>query len=396
MRLLPFPKSLALLLACGLACLVAAPGPARAADGPRVLVPDCRIVNQGCGLDPASPDLDPHACAATLVQLLEQRHVQGSAVGPAAASCSDPNVLVLEASLTALCPTGTGLLGLDAARRTDYQVVLKLKDCAGGGTVGGASATRGMQGGRRRVLTDALDEMGHHLSKGSIRRSHRGTPLGWYRADPSGWRSAELLIGWINLGNGGINDFLEASDLGEINKAPRVTFISAYVPRTARNARFGLGLDFLRMRDSGDGFFDPASFNMNPVNNPARPAHIDVDLRATGGVFDATYGWAFTRNQRIGVRGTIGYYMMGWAFAPADIDVEGAPDDTGDLSGHAWGRSAEARYDWNVTAHINLSAAVGYQKLDFGNPNVVDRKRFFPFHIDYSGATFQIGIGARF
>jgi hypothetical protein len=385
-----------LLLACGLACLVAGPGALLAADGPRVLVPDCKIVNQGCGLDSASPDLDPHACAATLVNLLDQRHVQGSAVGPGAASCSDPNVLMLQASLTALCPTGTGLLGLEAARRTDYQVVLRLQDCAGGGTVGTGSATRGMQGGRRRALSDALEEMGHHLLEGRIRRSHRGTAIGWYGPDPSGWRSAELLAGWIDVSGGGVNDFLKASNLGNADKAPRATLLVGYVPRTMRNARFGIGLDLLRMRQSGDGLFDPANFNQNPVTNPAGPAHIDLDLRATGVDFDALYGWAFTRNQRIGIRGTVGYYMMGWALAPANIDVEGSPEGTGEMSGHAWGRSAEARYDWNVTAHIDLSLAAGYEKLDFGRANIVDEKRFFPFSVDYSGPAFQAGIAARF
>jgi hypothetical protein len=381
------------------------PGPAASRGGPAVVVPDCRIENAGCGLDGASPDLDPAACAHTLSKLLGRRGVATALPGPAADACAaDPRAVVLLGSVAASCPADPGGgPARDGAVRTVLHADLRMLDCASGETVGRSDAERAVESGRRTLLRDAVEELSHHLSERKVRRSHPETPLAWMRGDAGGEHAVEVRGGALDSERSDINGLFQATGLPDEDRAPRVAIEAAYNPWRAQRLRLGAGVEGLQIHGEGDGVFSRKLLNgalrdPNGFPLPFAPARVEAVFRAVGLVGSAAYGFDVTRHQRVSGRASLGYFVLGPGLGgEAEIRVTGTPAPlTARVEAASWGGAAEARWDWRFTPHLALSAALGWNHLAFTSPDRPGRARFLPWDVEFSGRSAQVGIAGRF
>jgi hypothetical protein len=367
------------------------------ASGPIVSIPDCRIVDGGCGLDPDTPALSPGACASTLATFLDRRGVRSTLPGPVTDICSiDPNAVAVLGTITATCPAGQGgKTPLHFARRTRLAADVEIRDCASGKSAGSGHTDRSMGAGRWTLLRDAVEELGHHLSSGEIRSTHPATPLGWVGADVGNEYSVELRGGFVDVRRSGINDFFRAAGVAADTTATRETLELAHHPWGHQRIRFAVGVDAMQIQTSGRATFNTALLHLSPPTNLSS-ARLDATLRAIAPELSASYGWDYTRHQRISIGGSIGWYLLGTAVAPSKIQIEGTPFDSLKLRDSAWGLGAEARWDWRLTSHIGIDAAWGWNDLSFRHPRQTRSNHFLPLNVDFTGKTGRLGIAARF
>jgi len=391
-----FPPAAAAAAASG-----SAPGTGNA-RGPVVVVPHCRIETTGCGLDPATPDLDPAACAAAIAKHLERRGVSAHLSGTVADVCAaDPAAVVIQAAITAVCPgkRGGNTL-LDFARKTLLQADIEMRNCATGEVAGRSRTERALESGRRTLLRDAMEEFSHHVSEREVRRTQPGTPLAWLRADVGGEHSIEVRGGAVDVEESQINDFFRAAGPEEDEYASRATLETAYHPWRAQRFRFALGLDRLEIRRTGEGTFAGALLNLNspdpniPLNFVG--ARVNARLRTLGLNGSAAYGLDITRHQRISLGVNGGYYLLGTSVARSVIQVEGLPPLRLELRAASWARGAEVRWDWRLTPHLAVNAAYGWNDLNFDNPDRTHSRRFLPFDVEFTGQAARAGIAGRF
>jgi len=368
-----------------------------AARGPIVVIPDCRIVDGGCGLDPNSPSLSPHACAATLATLLERRGVRSTQPGPLTDVCStDPNAVAVLAVITATCSTTRdGRTALGFARHTRLEADVEIKDCASGAAAGSGRTVRSLGAGRWTLLRDAVEELGHRLSSGEIRSTHAETPLAWVGADVGSERSVELRGGFVDVRRSSINNFFRAAGITADATAARETLEIVSHPWSRQRVRIACGLDALQMQTSGRATFSTSLLHLAPSVNLAS-ARLDATLRALGPECNASYGWDYTRHQRISIGGGLGYYLLGTFLAPSKIQIEGTPANSLKLRDSAFGLVAEARWEWRLTSHIGISAAWGWNDLSFRHPRQTRSGHFLPYNVDFTGETARLGIAGRF
>lgn len=376
------------------------PGSTPPARGPLVLVPDCTIVDNSCGLDPNTPDLNRAACAATFGRLLERRGLKVELPGPVKNVCaSDPNVLVTEVTINAICP-------VDPNDRTPRRHMLHtelvaeavMRDCASGEIVGRGESQRSIETGRHGVLQDVMEEFAHHVSVRKVRASHPETPRVWLRTDVGREHSLEVSPGVVDIGGNDVNEFLTDAGLTESEYVSHTSLVFGYNPWIMQKLRFDSGVDYFQMHRVGDGFFDPDLLNMNPDpnKNPSGPASFDVLFRAIGVVGGTSYGWDITRHQRISGRAGFGWYFMGTRLAKSHVFVEGTDNNRTRIREKTWGVSGDLRWDWRVTTHVGLTASFGWNRLNFRSADIRGRDRFFPYDIDFTGPSYKAGVSARF
>lgn len=372
-------------------------GSARPARGPVVVIPDCAIVSAGCDLDPDTPVLNAAACAADVARLLQRRGVSSTLPGPVADVCAvDPKAVAVLTTITAVCLVEKGRrTPQEFALHTRLEAAIEVKDCAGAETAGRGRAGRAVEAGRRTLLRDAVEELGHRFSTRRVRRSHPGTPHAWLRADVGGEYGVEVRGGVVEIGGSGINDFFKAAGLPADETATRSTIELAYHPWRSQRARFAVALDAMQIHASGKGTFNGSLLHLGSGVSFSS-ARVDATLRALGPVFSASYGLDYTRHQRISLGGSLGYYVLGTWLAPSEIEIEGTDPRSFKLSDSNWGIGAEARWDWRVTAHFGVSASWGWNRLNFDRPRRTITDKFLPYDVDFTGRTARLGIAARF
>lgn len=370
--------------------------------GPLVAIPHCSIVSEGCSLDPATPDLDPAGCALTLEKQLDRRGVHAEVIGPGTVVCGEGSrAVILEATLTAQCP--------DRARNESVmtQVLsvrlamdLVLKDCFSGEELGRGRSERALESGRRALVRDSVEELAHHTSEMKVRRAYPDTPLRWLRADVGGEKSIEVFGGTVDIDDSGINDFLDDAGIDTEDTAFRGGIEVAYNPWSAQGTRVALGLELMEVTTEEKGQVDLAKLGRDPANHPGfdpnGPQNVEMILRVLGLRGSVAQGIDVTLNQRVSVMGTIGYYTLGQALAPAEIKIEGLGHDSDRLRNATLMLSGEIRYIWRVTPHIGVSLSGGYVRLEFSQPNRLNRADPFPYDLDFSGPTLRLGLSGRF
>jgi hypothetical protein len=387
----------------GLVLAAAWLAPASFAQGPLVAVPHCTVISEGCGLDPATPQLDPAACAVALAKQLDRRRVRAEVVGPGAVVCGEgSDALILEGTLTAQCPgRADNEMLMDKVYSVRMRLGLLLRDCFSGEEIGSASTQRAIESGRRTLARDAIEELGHHVAERRVRRLYPRTPVAWIRADVGGERVIESAGGGIDIEGNEINDFLDEVALDEEEYASRINFEIAYHPWSTQNTRLGIGLELMQIRAEDDGMVDPVKTLGRDPNSPASfdpnvPHHVDMKLGVVGIYGRVGYGVDITRNQRISVAGSVGYYLLGTSLMRAEIIIEGLPADAYRLRGSAAGLGGEFRYTWRFTPHLAFLVAYGFNYLDYRDPNRLHHAAHFPFDVEFSGQTARVGLGGRF
>ncbi|HXI02441.1 MAG TPA: hypothetical protein VNI57_04620 [Candidatus Saccharimonadales bacterium] len=370
--------------------------------GPLVAVPNCTTSSEGCNLDPATPDLNPAGCAATLVEQLGRRGIRAEAIGPGSVTCGEGSgSLILDASIHATCPAGSGdKLVMDRVLSVKLRMTLTLRDCFTGEVVGTASTERSLESGRRTAARDAIEELGHHTSERKIRRLHPETPIRWMKADVGGERSFEVTGGAVDISSSGINDLLRDFRMDSEKHAKRAAIDLAYNPWSSPGTRVAIGVEVLQAKADGEGRVDLKDIHRSPANNPGwdpnAPRSVNLRLGVVGIKGSVGQGLDVTLNQRLSVTGSIGYYILGTGLMPATLDVEGLPAGDYTLRSSSVMLSGGVRYEWRFTPHLELSAEYGYQFLQFSRPDRVDRVRFFPYNVDFTGPSARIGFGGRF
>lgn len=392
-----------LLLLLAVAGLSAGPLAAAGEErGPLVAVPDCTTSSAGCNLDPATPDLSPAGCAATLVEQLGRRGIRAEAIGPGNVTCGEGSgSLILEASIHATCPAGSSdKLVMDRVLSVKLRMNLLLRDCFTGEVVGTASTERSLESGRRTAARDAIEELGHHTSERKIRRLHPETPIRWMKADVGGERSFELTGGVVDISSGGINDLLHDLHMDSEHYAKRAAIDLAYNPWSSPGTRVAIGVEVLQAKTEGRTRLELSDLHLKPANNPGwdpnAPRTVNLRMGVVGLKGSVGQGLDVTLNQRLSVTGSIGYYILGTGLMPATLEVQGLPADLYTLRSSGLMLSGGVRYEWRFTPHLELSAEYGYQLLQFSRPNRVGHVAFFRYDMDFTGPAARIGIGGRF
>jgi hypothetical protein len=392
--------------ACLLLALPVGGPPASAAPataGPLVAVPYCKVVSEGCGLDPEAPDLSPAGCAATIADHLERRGVRAEAIGPGTVVCGEgSNALLLEATLTSQCPArARDKLLIDKVMSIRLLLEIEMNDCFSGEVLGKGTAERAIESGRHILVRDAVEELAHHTSEMRIRSLFPETPVRWMRGDIGGERSIELAVGGIDISGSGTNDFLDAVGIDNEDTASRILLEGAYNPMSSQHTRLGIGMEYISVSSDDKGNVDLAAvLELDPANHPGfdpnMPHRVKLDLGVIGLRGSVAQGFDFTKNQRISVQGAVGYYVLGTGLAPAAIEIDGLPESANEFHDVSLMLEGTLRYTWRFTSHIALSAAYGYTWLEFHTPNRVGRGPHFPFDFDFSGASARVGLAGRF
>ncbi|HZE89111.1 MAG TPA: hypothetical protein VE404_06155 [Verrucomicrobiae bacterium] len=378
------------------------PALARAADagiGPLVVVPECRMIQTGCGLDPATADLNAAACAVAVAKQLERRGIRTTLPGPVPDVCAgDPNAVVALTTLTFDC----GVERDDRTRRayamkTRLRGELVIRDCASGKVAGRARSARAIESGRRTIVRDLVEELGHHIAPRKVRASHPETPLRWLRADVGGERSVEVNAGAIDTSSSGINRILKGMGLPEQERARHLLVESAYTPWSSPRLRVALGVSSTELRASGDGTFDGSLINL-PPSNPQTFTNVPVDvvLRSLGFNLSAAYGFDYLRNQRISAVAHVGYSAMGGTLAPSRMEIDAKSPINIPLRDSAWPLGAGLRWEWRIFPHWEIAATYGWNRMNFKNPKETISGRFAPYDVGYTGAELLLGIAVRY
>jgi len=387
--------ALVFLLAAAPAAVAA--GGDRPPRGPVIAIPDCHVTTEACGLDAASPDLSPGGCAAALAGQLDRRGITSRLMGPVQVSCAEgSDAIVAEVSITATCPSSAAnALPIARAKAVDLWSELILRDCGTGEVVGHAKTRRAIDWQRRTLMRDLTEELGHHISEGKIRKAHPGTPITWMRGDVGGEHSIELSGGVIDIKNNKFNDFLAITGGQREDYAIHARIETSVHPVGNPGLRAAVGVDFLRINTETRGDVTGAMVGARPGISLSN-APIKADLGVVGVRGSVGYGWNITRNQGAGAEVGLGYYVLGEAFFPAEIEIDGLPGGKIRVREANIGWNAEVRYEWRFTPHLAFTAGGGWTHIVFGTPNVVDRKKHLPFEIAFEGATARAGIAGRF
>jgi hypothetical protein len=250
--------------------------------------------------------------------------------------------------------------------------------------------------GRHHLIRDLIEELGHHLSEWKIRRSHTWTPIRWFGPDVGGERSIELLGGAIDVEEGGFSDMLEEAGMERAEYAERATLGVYYRPWHTPRVHIGFGLEAMRIREEGTGDFSSDLLGLEERGVVINGEEMTADLQVWGLNGALGYGFDFTRNQRLSGILSVGYYILGPAFAPATIEMEGLPGDEIRLNDATVGGWADLRYEWRLTPHLAVIVSYGYSAIQFRRPNIEENTRAFPFHIEYTGQTGKAGLAVRY
>jgi hypothetical protein len=379
---------------------VAARGGDEPARGPVVAIPDCRIISEGCSLDDASPDLSGAGCAVSLAGQLQRRGITSQLIGPTTVLCGPgSSTVVLEASITATCPNrAENELPLNQVKQVDLFGTLVMRDCNTGEIVGRAEARRSIDWQRRTLIRDLTEELGHHIKELAIRRSHPHTPVRWMKADVGGEHTLELGGGFVDVEDNKLNDYLSGIGLAREQYGYRLVLETGYHPWKDDNYTMAFGLEALKFESEGTGNFLADSLGVDPSSLASVPGQtrVKATMQVIGMRASLGYGLDFTRNQRVSLQGSVGYYILGPAFAPAVIEVDGLTAGEFELRDATGGFSGEARYEWRFTPHLGFSVMGGWNYLNFHRPNRVDRTADLPFNIEFTGVTGRAGLSARF
>lgn len=392
-------ETVAALWACLLAGLPTLAGAADVPRGPLVVVPECRMIQSGCGLDPDTPDLNAAACAMAVAKQLERRGIRTTLPGPVTDVCAgDPNAVVALTTVTFECGADQdGMTRRRYALKTRLRGELEIRDCASGEVAGRARAARAVASGRRTLVRDLVEELGHHLAPGKVRASHPETPLRWMRADVGGERSVEIDAGSIDASSSGINRILKGMGLPEQDRARRLLVERAYTPWSYPGVRLAIGLSGTEMRSSGDGTFNRGLLRL-PPSKPQTFTNVPVDvtLRSLGFYLSAGYGFDYLRNQRISAAAHVGYSAMGGSLAPSRMEINATGPIEIPLRDGAWPLGAGVRWEWRLFPHWEIAATYGWNRMNFKNPKETLSGRFAPYDVGYTGAEARVGIAVRF
>lgn len=379
------------------ASAVLAAGADRPPRGPVIAIPDCKVVSQGCGLDPQTPDLSPAGCATALAGQLDRRGITSRLLGPVQVSCGPgSNAIVAEVSLTATCPGRSGNeLPMTQVMSVDLWSEMVLRDCSTGEVVGRAKTRRQLDWQRRTVIRDLVEELGHHLSEWKIRKSHPETPIAWMRGDVGGEHSMEISGGFVDVKDNEFNDFLAAAGGKREDHGFHGRLETSFHPPGNQNLRYALGMEAFGFKTDTRGDVTGDMVGL-PPGASVQQARIEMDLGVVGLRGSIGYGWNITRNQSVGAEIGGGYYLLGKSLYPAEIRIENLPGGNIRLREGNFGASSEVRYEWRFTPHLAFAAGGGWTHIVFTSVNVIDRNRDLPFDIEFTGLTARAGISGRF
>jgi len=363
-------------------------------SGPALVITECTIEPGGCGLDPNTPDLIPSACTSTLAELFERRGIRTVRPGGVGDVCAiDPNALVVLATIRAACPVERGRkLARPYVARSRLHADVEIRDCATGKVVGRGSAGRAIEWGRRRTLSDAVEELSHHISIRDIRATHPETPMRWMRSDVGGQMTIDISGGVLDVKKSDMNGFFKSAGIPTDDLATRQT--AQVVIHSWKNQRSTVvgGIDAMQVATSGHGTFDSSDLSLRPPSS-FTSARVTAKLRTVGAFVDWGYGYDLTRHQRVSIDAFFGYYILGTWLAPSAIEVEGAHPGSLNLADSQYGVGANARWDWRLTPHFGVHAGYGWTRLAFRSTMNTLTGRFLPADIDFTGQTVRVGFG---